>query len=338
MAEDNKTIIKKSLVTLAKNATPNVVKKSLNKIINELNLYLDNLNRIYDNIQSDAQKILGIYDSIDADELATSYGLYKKLSSYDKEITDILKDGYVLIDEIRTFFTGEKILYDIGFTYGNSENLYEMQLSMEEILSYTVATYNTRSKIDNLYKLRMSVTKGELVEKYNAVHQKINTVDDGSSTLWSSIARYIKGKAPINMGNAYEAYKVYVKMQNGYNKIPPAEFEAETFNNILEEVRKNIAASTKGGDLENIQIKFFGKSAPSLMTTSTVRKTLTDILNIFKNIQSGQGTEQIMQDVQKIFLKDHEIDNITGKIEEAGLIKAEEYARQTIQKISLSVT
>lgn len=333
MAQDNVTIIKKSLVEITSKATPKIVKSSVNKIIKELKDYMNRLENIYNDIESDAQKTLGIAEAIDASQLTTSYSLYKKLNKYDDDIVTILKEGYILIDEIRTFFTGEKILYDIGFTYRGVENLYEMQLTMEEVLSYTIATYNTKSKLDNLYKLRMSVKKGDLIAKYNESRQEMLAEEEGSTTLWSSIARYTQQKAPINMGNVYEAYKVYSKLQDGKNKIPPAEWNQEQFDTILEEVKKNIASSTKGGDLENIQIKFFGRSAPSLMTTANVRRTLNDILNIFQGIQSGKNENEIIQEVQKIFLKDHEIDSITGKIEEAGLEKAENFLKERINKI-----
>ena len=333
MAQDNITVIKNSLAKMEGQATPKVIKSSLNKVIKGLKDYIERLENLYNEIETKAQKILNISESIDASELTTSYSLYKKLSFYDEDITEILKEGYILIDEIRTFFTGEKILYDIGFTYRGRENLYEMQLTMDEVLSYVTATYNTRSKIDNLYKLRMSVKKGDLVAKYNEVHQQMIAEEEGSTTLWSTIARYTQQKAPINMGNVYEAYKVYSKLQDGKNKIPPAEWKEKDFEKILEEVKKNIASSTKGGDLENIQIKFFGRSAPSLMTTANVRKTLTDILNIFQAISSGQEDEKIMQEVQNVFLKSHELESITGKIEEEGLNKAEEHVEEQIRKI-----
>ena len=333
MAQDNIITIKKSLAEITSKATPKIVKSSVNKIIKELKDYINRLENIYNNIESDAQKTLGIAEAIDASQLTTSYNLYKKLNKYDDDIVTILKEGYILIDEIRTFFTGEKILYDIGFTYRGAENLYEMQLTMEEILSYTIATYNTKSKLDNLYKLRMSVKKGDLVAKYNESRQEMLAEEEGSTTLCSSIARYTQQKAPIKMCNVYEAYKVYSKLQDGKNRIPPAEWDQEQFDTILEEVKKNIASSTKGGDLENIQIKFFGRSAPSLMTTANVRRTLNDILNIFQGIQSGKNENEIIQEVQKIFLKDHEVDSITGKIEEAGLEKAENFLKERINKI-----
>jgi len=40
-----------------------------------------------------------------------------------------------------------------------------------------------------------------------------------------------------------------------------------------------------------------------------------------------------MQEVQNVFLKSHELESITGKIEEEGLNKAEEHVEEQIRKI-----
>lgn len=323
MAEyNNLKVIKESLAQVSSEATPVVVQKSINKIINELDNYLNRLNLFYDRIMLSAQEKYDIYKEADASDITVDYALYKSLKDFDEEATEILKEGYILIDEIRTFFTGEKIVYDIGFTYRGAENLYEMQMSLEEILAMTKASYNTRSKLNNLYKLRMSVRKGDLVQKYNEAHTYIETVDDGSSTIYSSIMRYLKQRVPSeNKGNVYEAYKVY-KAQYNSNRIPPAEWNAENFDTILTQVKANIAASIKGGDFKNYQIKFIS-AAPSLMTTSTVRTTLQEILSIFKNIAGGSENQEIIQQVSKLFVKNPDLNSIAGQMEEGMRQEAE---------------
>lgn len=224
MAEyNNLETIKKALTKVTGEATPRVVNNSIKTIINELSIYLNKLELFYDNIMEIAQEKYSIYQDANASEITTDYALYKSLRNFDSEATSILKEGYILIDEIRTFFTKEKIIYDIGFTYKGKDNLYELQLSLEELLNNVTATYNTKSKLNNLYKLRMNVKKGDLVAKYNEAHGYIDTVDDGSSTIFSSIMRYLEQRAPReNRGNVYEAYKVYVA-QFSSNKIPPAD-------------------------------------------------------------------------------------------------------------------
>ena len=182
MAEnDNHKKIKKALIDMAANETPEVIQKRVGIIVGELQNYIYKLNDFYSRVERSAKTKLEMYDEIDANEITTSYGLYKELKGYDTEAFEILKEGYVIIDEIRTFFTGEEIVYDVGFTYKGT--LYEIPMTMEQILEKTKADYNTRSKLNDLFKLRMSVRKGDLVQAYNETHNQVETFDDGSSTI-----------------------------------------------------------------------------------------------------------------------------------------------------------
>lgn len=336
MAEyNNLKIIKESLAKMSSEATPSVIQKSINKVIKELDSYLNRLELFYNTLTTSAQEKYAIYQDAEASDITTSYGLYKSLKNFDEEATEILKEGYILIDEIRTFFTGEKIIYDIGFTYRGNENLYEIQMSLEDILKNTKAVYNTRSKLNNLYKLRMNVRKGDLVQKYNEAHAYIETVDDGSSTVWSSIIRYLTQRVPgENKGNVYEAYKVYVS-QFSSNRIPPASFSGEDFDTVLTQVKSNIAASTKGGDFLNYQIKFIS-SAPSLMTTSTVRKTLQEVLLVFKNLAQGGANQEIVQQVNNLFVKNPDLNSVAGKMEEGMRQEAEKQVQERIMSLNKS--
>ena len=333
LAESNQKVIKDTLLDVMSSETPKVIQKRVNTIVKELESYLQRLNNFYARVEDSAKTVLEIYDNeIKANEITTTYSLYKELKGYDTEAFEILKEGYIMIDDIRTFFTGEKIVYDIGFTYKNT--LYEIPMTMEEILQYTKADYNTKSKVDNLFKLRMAVSKGKLVEAYNNAHRIVDAYDDGSSTIQSSISRYLKEKYDrqvMNQGNVYEAYKVY-KATVGSNRIPPAEFKSTDFDDILTQVRKNTAASTKGGDYLSTQIKFIS-SAPSLMTTSTVRTTLNQVLNIFISIRNGDENQTIIEQVKKIFIKT--ADQVASKEENNAREKAEEYAKNVIMKLDI---
>lgn len=130
----------------------------------------------------------------------------------------------------------------------------------------------------------------------------------------------------MNKGNIYEAYKVY-KATIGSNRIPPAEFKEDKFDDILTKVRKNTAASIKGGDYLSTQIKFIS-SAPSLMTTSTVRTTLNKILTIFTNIQNGKENQEIIDQVKNTFVKT--ADQIASDAEDQARLKAEDYVSNIV--------
>ena len=331
MADNNVDMIKKALGQMAGRATPKVVSQSVKQITSQLSNYLDRLDNLYDRIGQSAKQKLDIYSAVDAGEITTSYALYKELKGYDIEATEMLKEGYILIDNFRQFFTNETIKYDVGFTYKGT--LYEIEMTMEEILASTRAEYNTRSKINDLYKLRMSVRKGDLVKAYNETHNQVEKFDDGSSTIYSSIWRYINehpsGKA-VNKGNVYEAYKVY-KAEVGSNRIPPAKFQADKFDDILTNVRKNTASSIKGGDYLNTQIKFIS-SAPSLMTTSTVRTTLRAVLNIFNNIENGVESSSIIQQVEDLFIK--RADQVASGAEDQARLEAEEFLKDFMSTLT----
>lgn len=328
---DNIQVIKEALGEAASQQTPKVVQSSIKVIIQQLENYLNRLDILYDKIEQSAKQKLDIYDNANAGDITTSYGLYKELKGYDAEAAEILKDGYVLIDQMRNFFTNEVIEYDVGFTYRGK--LYEFSMTIEDIIANTRAEYNTRSKLNDLFKLRMAVRKGDLVKAYNEVHAQVEEFDDGSSTIYSSIWRYINehpsGKA-VNKGNVYEAYKVY-KAEVGSNRIPPAEFNEERFDDILTNVRKNTASSVQGGDYLNTQIKFIS-SAPSLMTTSTVRSTLTAILSIFQNIVNGGEKQAIIDQTKKLFLKQG--DQIASEGERVAVQQAEEYLVDLIRNLT----
>lgn len=329
--DDNIKIIKELLASAVGESTPQAIYSTINNIIIQLEKYLYNLDFFYGMIENEARKKIDTYENAGAQDVTVSYGLYKSLSKYEVEATTLLKEGYVLLDVLRNFFTNEVITYDIGFTSGRgkSKQLYEMKLTIEELLSFSTASYNTRSSIDNLYKLRMQVTKGDLVQAYNKFKGEVEPLDDGSSTIWSSIHKYL-GTQKINQGNVYEAYKVY-KAEIGTNMIPPAEFQEKEFDEILTRIRQNTASSTLGGDYILEQFKYFS-SSPSLITTSNIRNTLHSILNLFKDIKSGKDRQKIIEEAKKMFLKSG--DQISAKAEIEAVEVASEHLEQLIKNLT----
>ena len=66
-----------------------------------------------------------------------------------------------------------------------------------------------------------------------------------------------------NLGNIYEATKKY-QYQKG----------RKSYTSVFSSITRNIISSTKGGDFDNIQYKFFGKSSPTLADMSVIVNTL----------------------------------------------------------------
>ena len=330
---NNIEIIKNALNSAFISQTPQGTKLYFQTIINTLDNYLTALNSFYDNLEIQSRPLIQQYEAVDASTTTISYAIFKKLSYSEAEIDELLKTGYRLIDELRYFFTNEKIVYQIGIPYRGK--LYEKQISLDELLKYTRVEYNTKSKIDNLLKLRM-YNKSGLRKTFNMKESAVLSKADETHHVYSKIWSYIHNDSPkgqhINLGNAYEVYRVLVG-RRGTNKIPPR-LSVETIERTFEEVRKNIASSVKGGDFLNKQIKYFA-SAPSLVTTETIRTTLTEIRDIFEEFVTTSNTQELTLSLQSLFLKDPLVDKAANDIEQESLDKTYDYLTQLISKLDI---
>lgn len=136
---------------------------------------------------------------------------------------------------MREFFTGETIKYQVGIEYYGK--LYEGILSLEQIMSLAKVVPNWKGSVDNLIKLRLNTSKGNLARQL----EQVSDDAEGHSSLWSAIRSYVGKKT--NRGNVYEAYRVLVSRQ-GNNRIPPANWNEEEFDNVLNMVKKNTQSWT----------------------------------------------------------------------------------------------
>lgn len=334
---ENVQVIQNTLSKATSEATPSEIKKILSTLVKELSSYYDKLDNFYKRVEKSAKQKINLYNSVEANENTVSYAVYKELKQYNEEATLILKEGYIIIDKIREFFTGESIVYRIGIPYYSK--VYELKLTISELLEYTQADYNTQAKeINNIYKLRMLSNKGNLLQKYSEYKQEITAVGESGSTLFSSIWHYINYNisnhgVKYNQGNVYEAYRVYKERQKT-NLIPPAEFNAEEFDEILTSVRSNIAAATQGGDVGLEQIKFLS-SAPSLITTAQIKRVLASLLSALRKYIQTSNNKDFETAMKNLFLKDGS--NLVEDIDKAALEQATEYMENIIKnKLNLT--
>lgn len=339
MAEEfqNAKNIIDTLTAAIQSADPSIIREHLKNVCVELNNYIMRLNNFYNQMQSDSMGIINQYEDFDADKTTVEYALFKKLSYQESEIEELLKEGYILMDLLRTFFTGETITYTIGLPYRGV--LYEKQMTIEELFQYTHAEYGTKSKINNLFKLRMTNKKGLREALQEDSHTIVSKMDD-ASTVWSSIWHYIKSDSANNknknLGNAYEVYRVIVGTR-GTNEIPPPGPTIDEIESVFDKVRSNTASSMKGGDFMTEQIKYFS-SAPSLVTTSLIRSTLTDLLNIFTSYLSTMDSQIFKKAIADLYLKNIDKNEITDAIEIDGLQAATKYLDTVIQGLQLKHT
>lgn len=316
---------------------PTIIKSNLQIVINELNLYLNKLNNFYEQLEDRSSPVINKYRALHADETTVSYALFKQLSYNEKEIEELLKEGYILLDQMRTFFTGETITYTIGLPYRGT--LYEKTMSMEEMLNYAHAEFGTKSKIDNLFKLRMTNKKG-LRESLQADQSTIVSSMNGASSVWSTIWHYIHSDSVNsknkNLGNAYEVYRVIVA-KRGTNEIPPPGPDINEIESIFDSVRSNTASSQKGGDFMTEQIKYFA-SAPSLITTSLVRNTLNELLNIFNKYLATANSADFKEALSSLYLKDANKNEITDAIELEGIRISSETLNKVINNLNITMS
>ena len=303
----------------------------VNKLVAELSSYYDKLDNFYTRLSVIANQKQKVYSGMDASDVTISYAIFKELKDYNLEASNILKEGYVIIEELRKFFTGEEITYKIGIPYYSK--VYEINLSLSQLLEIVDVDFNTKaSDINNVYKLRVSASKGNILQRYAELKQEIFNAKESGSTLYSSVWHYIHdnetnhGKK-YNKGNAFEAYQVY-QARFKSNLIPPAYFNEEEFDKILTDVKGNIAAASLGGDLGTEQIKFYS-SAPSLITTAQVRRVLAVALNSLRSYVSSKDSYKLQESLKKLFLK--EGDKLIEEVDKAALDKATEYLEEVLK-------
>ena len=305
--------------------------------------YLLQLDNFYLKLEQ-AAKVIPEFQIMQADDLTIRYELFKKLTYEEEQITRILKDGYIIIERIREFFTKETISYVIGTVYRGK--LYEKTMSMEDILQNVSANYNTRSSIDNLFKLRFSFkNKGQFVKIAGEAQAKIEKNVQQGSSVFSAVWRYIHSQQKshgkkVNKGNAYETYKVIVESRKNnnikpYNIIPPP-VDQEEISRVFEEVKKNITPFRQGGDLLNQQYKFFS-SAPSLMTTATARNDLTTLATYFEHFLFSKNSQQLFNNLKDFFTKDPSFSTVADRIERDSILQAQENLKQTFDKMGLTI-
>lgn len=332
---DNSTIILDNLSQALAAQTPQITRELLQRSITGLNQYLNDLNNFYIKLQNQSRPIIQQYKEANATDTTIGYALYKQLIYSDTEIEKLLKQGYILIERLRNFFTNETITYAVGIQ--SKGMLYEKNLTMEEILQYTTVQYNTRSKIENLFKLRITDKKGIKQSLTTAADTVEKIVNDNPSSVYSAIRRYTllsTNYKDKNKGNAYQVYKRILALRNGKNRIPP-QITDDEIRIMFDEVRKNTASSAKGGDYLQQQIKFFG-NAPSLVTTNLIKQTLTEIFLSLQQFLKGGDSQKLKEAIKSIFVKDKQLQQTADEAQQAASEKAISYIDSIVDQLSLN--
>lgn len=329
---NNIEIIESVLKDILTSSSSQQVRQNLLLLKKKIDEYLLELENFYNKMEN-VSPIVSQYQAMESSKPTITYAIYKRLIYSETEIDSLLKQGYIILEKIRNFFINESIKYEIGLI--SEGKLYEFQLTMQQILNISKVSFNTRAKIDNIFKLRLSGGKKSLLNIYKQAEKTIVTDVSDSSSVFSAIYDYIHtqnfhGKK-INKGNAYEAYKRIVA--NRKNRIPPS-VSVSLIEETLTQVRKNTSSFVKGGDYLNSQIKFYS-NAPSLATTNAIRNTLKQISNILQMVSNKTLDKDFKESINQIFIKtNHQVSN---NIEEEGRKESQNYLNTLLKQLGFQI-
>lgn len=288
----SKDIVKQLSKNLSLN-TGKYTQNFLSKLSIQISLYLIEAKHIMLQFQKRLQ-MYNLYNAFDISEEYRRWLIAKMMISDD--IEECLKNGYVIIDQIRTAITGEHIKYFVGKEIGRGQNrkLYEGYLSLEEIMSMSKLEAIWKNTENSVFKLRINATASKL-------SNSLRPASTFNQSLYNSIKLYAAKSKKTNEGNVFEAYRYMAKRK--------IKFDEDVFDTIYLNTRKNTASFVMGGDDLDESIKYFGGANPSLVSLSTIISTLTQ----FVNILSISNIMELKSSLEQMFSK--QLDNISPIIE-----------------------
>lgn len=323
--------------------TQPLIKSMLSTTVNQLQTYINELNNFYLDIGRQINPIVETYEDMQADNPTISYAVLKQMNYNKEKIELLLKKGVLLIQEIRKVFTGESVLYRIGITRGRSSTLYEYDLTLEEFLQYTKLDKDSRAKLTSSFKLRAGA-KGRIARDMKERERQIDASLDekgGPSTVWSAVWRFVHSSTSTtspkyNKGNAYEVYQVLVSQRGGKNTQPPPMVTNEIVKKAFQQVAANTASASLGGDLANMQLKFLGGSAASIIGTNQIRQTLSSVINSINNFINTSNVEEFKNSITNLFVKDKG-QLMVDEVEQAGIEKIHEHIMKIFNHINKTI-
>lgn len=219
----------------------------------------------------------------------------KKLEIKKNEITrdKLLKDSYILLNRIGELFTGEPIEYSITIISSVTGERVTFTMGIEEFLTYAVSFQNTRISMhqDSLEeRLEKANLKDSNITKFDWTNEKNNSMYNNYylNLYYYGVAIITQGGSSIigldlengNEGNNLEAYLHFAINKDNFSIIEQAKLVhlgKDNFNTLrenLQSARDQAYSKQKGGatpfwgggDIGNIQVKFFGADVASIET------------------------------------------------------------------------
>lgn len=229
-----------------------------------------------------------------SDRNLQTYIIYKQLLTVD--MTSILQDGYILIENLRKSFTDKEVEYVIGMEYSISRGKRELinkKVSLSELLSYAKVDIQWGSTGLGAFKLRASSNKNDFNEEYQKQKAILKNRINGLTSLYPKVMSTVQEKnITLNKGNAYEVYQ-HLRYAGWADHSPgprnPQELTTDMIIDKYIEIRKGTQSFVSGGDLGLTQFKLLS-SSPSIATLGTISKALKLILSY---IEKGKTVQEI---------------------------------------------
>lgn len=258
------------------------------KDIQALNKDFKSLRTIAKNLEKQTQDVsrLNVFPE-------TKVKLLKKINScIEKEVQDnydaeeILQRGYYLIHSFREVLTGQEIKYKVLFNRKQgTQDLAELSLNLDEVLSLAKITKNSAEKDFSLY---INAASARLAE--NKKIGTLNEIDEhqyklfyGIQQVWESPPQVRGFKSLGTTPNKGRIYEVYTKYKNQFS-LP---FGKSERSRIYWSLRKAVGENVPGwaqGDYGLQQLKtVIDNSTASLMSFNQAENIIRETLNALEN-------------------------------------------------------
>lgn len=243
------------------------------------------------------------------------------ISKINYDITNLMQEGYRLIQLLREFFSGQEIVYDIGYERGrgNNKQLHRVTLTMNEALEGATWGRATIGK-DGTLDLMLKMTNKTRIELQN--RNKIHSFNKDSEEykLLTKIRLY-RDKQPepkkfLNDGQLYEVYVNFAK-DGRYN------VHESSIASMCRQVKSNTDKFYEKGDIGLIQVKSLLGGKPTFANFSTIIMAIEALEKLFADcvtaLQSNKNTKKYYTKIKKFFSIPQASKQIDVQIMEAAL-------------------
>ena len=320
------------LLDLLAKDTQSVTMKDLVVLDKEIDKFLTQFIDFRGITDARLKQVISAYETIpDESKTTLTYQILKAFNTKATVLQTLLRDGLLLTEKVRQFFTGEQIIYKIGIQKGTKQaSLEEYSLRIEDLLQHTLlgrAGSKQASSFQTFFRLTLRNNKTNIRNDISVLERQLDAAIDDGSTVWSKVWNFVHNQSKkgnkYNWGHAYQAYNLIVQQRNGNNRVPPT-IRSNTIRNAIMRVRSNTASGFLGGDFYNQQLKFLGEHSAGITNLYTIDQSLQSVSKAIKDLTKSGNIQLFRQTLQETFIKQNK-DLMSKKLEAASRDAALDY-------------